>query len=171
MHRHVAAHTNTHTSRLTHYHQMLYLFVGVFKLISLSPGENGNCLPGVKVDDKGIERGGRSGGRERYRNQVGHRCRVKVMKKEGCLNMFKMHVFTQNFMRDTYVGKKSIKSDFFLHACMFAQAHIERAGGGVKCNIPQWHWQYCTAEWQRKWVGAKWGHGMTQEKVKGGQTI
>lgn len=40
---------------------MLYLFVGVFKLISLSPGENINCLPGVKVDDKG--KGG--GGKER----------------------------------------------------------------------------------------------------------
>lgn len=43
---------------------MLYLFVGVFKLISLSPGENINCLPGVKVDDKG-----KGGGRERKKSE------------------------------------------------------------------------------------------------------
>lgn len=106
MHANTCPHTPVHKQRLTHNHQMLYLFVGVFKLISLSPGENGNCLPGVKVDDKGKERRGRSGGRERYRNQVGDRCRVKVMKQGLCLNMFKMHVFIQDFMQHAYVGSQ-----------------------------------------------------------------
>lgn len=50
----------THTGKYT-IRQMLYLFVGVFKLISLSPGENSNCLPGAKVDDKGREEGGLEG--------------------------------------------------------------------------------------------------------------
>lgn len=50
---------------------MLYLFVGVFKLISLSPGENSNCLPGVKGDDKEKERRGRPRGRERSCNREG----------------------------------------------------------------------------------------------------
>lgn len=41
---------------------MLYLFVGVFKLISLSPGENSNCFPRVTESDKEREDVGLAGG-------------------------------------------------------------------------------------------------------------
>jgi len=59
---------------------MLYLFMDIFKLINFRPGENSNCLPGVKVDDNGKERGGRPRGRERYWKQVREMHQVKVRK-------------------------------------------------------------------------------------------
>lgn len=69
---------------------MLYLFVGVFKLISLSPGENINCLPGVKVDDKG--KGG--GGKERKVRKTERKKLWTRWSITGSLSMFKRHVLT-----------------------------------------------------------------------------
>lgn len=82
---------------------MLYLFVGVFKLISLSPGENSNCLPGVKGDDKGKERGGRPRGGERNGERVKetHRKRKLLSGRSSAanLNMLKKHVLTRTISK------------------------------------------------------------------------
>lgn len=82
-----------HTHKQTHTPQMLYLFVGVFKLISLSPGENINCLPGVKVDDKG--KGG--GGKERKVRKTERKKLWTGWSITGSLSMFKRHVLTWLF--------------------------------------------------------------------------
>lgn len=47
----------------------VYLFVGVFKLISLSPGETSNCLPRVKEDDKERQDGSLAGGKGTEKEQ------------------------------------------------------------------------------------------------------
>lgn len=72
-------HIGVHTRACAHT-DMLYLFVGVFKLISLSPGENSNCLPGVKGDDKGKEER-----REALREKAREKQREREREKEGKL--------------------------------------------------------------------------------------
>lgn len=75
-----------HTHKQTHTPQMLYLFVGVFKLISLSPGENINCLPGVKVDDKGKGGGGGKERKVRKTERVEHYWQLEHVQK-ACFDM------------------------------------------------------------------------------------
>ncbi len=76
MYTHTHTHTHIHTQK-----RFIYLWE-FFKLISLSPGENGNCLPRVKGDDKGKERRWRPSGRGRNCRRVRKRQREKVVEWE-----------------------------------------------------------------------------------------
>lgn len=152
---------------------MLYLFVGVFKLISLSPGENSNCLPRVKEDDKEKERGQRPCGRESNCKRRRESCGVGEAFPAVWTCMF-WHVpswkrvpwacvfvsVTDQCCSD-WTSVFSETSPCCMCVCKCASTHARLANGvfasvGSERDIPNWHRQYCIM----------W---MTEQRDKNGQ--
>lgn len=105
---------NVYTHRQIHNQQMLYLFVGVFKLISLSPGENSNCLPWAKVDDKGREEGGLEGRKDTTNKwEKGTKWKLRRRRKfTGNLNRLKMCVLTWNLLVSETLWQVTISGEW-----------------------------------------------------------